>query len=490
MPNYFNSLTLREQLNQLGQCRFMDAAEFSGGSDALQDQRIVIVGCGAQGLNQGLCLRDSGLDVRFALRDEAIAEQRASWKAATENGFAVGTFEEMIPDSDVTLNLTPDKQHGAVVSKIVPMMRKNSTLGYAHGFNIVEEGQSVRADITVVMMAPKCPGTEVRNEFLRGFGVPTLIAVHPENDPQNQGLKIAKALAVGIGAHRAGVLESSFVAEVKSDLMGEQTILCGMLQAGSFLCWERMRECGVEPRYAAKLLQHGWETIAEGLKHGGITHMMDRLSNPAKIRAFHLSAELKDLLRELYRQHVDRIMDGSFSADMIADWADGDRKLLAGRQHTAASGFEQTEATEENVPEQHYYDHGILMVAMLKAGVELAFEVMRSAGILAESAYYESLHEVPLIANLIGRHKLREMNLVISDTAEYGCYLFADACVPLLSEFMSSVDEEVIGEGLRISEHGVDNPELIAVNAAIRQHPIEQIGQTLRSHMSAMKRAI
>ncbi len=90
------------------------------------------------------------------------------------------------------------------------------------------------------MVAPKCPGTEVREEYKRGFGVPTLIAVHPENDPQGEGMAIAKAWAAATGGHRAGVLESSFVAEVKSDLMGEQTILCGMLQAGSLLCFDKL----------------------------------------------------------------------------------------------------------------------------------------------------------------------------------------------------------------------------------------------------------
>ena len=110
------------------------------------------------------------------------------------------------------------------------------------------------------------------------------------------------------------------------------------------------------------------------------------------------------------------------------------------------------------------------MVAMIKAGVELAFETMVSSGIIAESAYYESLHETPLIANLIARKKLYEMNKVISDTAEYGCYLFAHAAVPLLAGFMKDVDTDVIGKGLA-GDNRVDNQELIVVNTAIRSHP-------------------
>ena len=129
------------------------------------------------------------------------------------------------------------------------------------------------------MIAPKSPASEVRHEYLRGFGVPTLIAVHSDNDPNGDGLDIAKAYCVGTGGHRAGVLLSSFVAEVKSDLMGEQTILCGLLQTGSILSFNKMVEKGIDAGYASKLVQYGWEVITEALKIGGITNMMDRLSN-------------------------------------------------------------------------------------------------------------------------------------------------------------------------------------------------------------------
>ena len=230
MANYFNTLSLRDQLTQLGKCRFMETSEFSEGTKALEGKKIVIVGCGAQGLNQGLNMKDSGLDISYALRDAAISEKRQSYKNATENGFNVGTYQDLIPTADVVINLTPDKQHTNVVKAVMPLMKKGATLSYSHGFNIVEEGMQIREDLTVIMCAPKCPGSEVREEYKRGFGVPTLIAVHPENDPDGRGLAEAKAYAVATGGDRAGVLESSFVAEVKSDLMGEQTILCGLLQ--------------------------------------------------------------------------------------------------------------------------------------------------------------------------------------------------------------------------------------------------------------------
>lgn len=486
MENYFNQLSLREQLAQLGKCRFMESGEFEAGIEALAGKNVVIVGCGAQGLNQGLNMRDSGLHISYALRASAISEKRQSYKNASENGFPIGTYEELIPKADLVCNLTPDKQHTQVVNAVMPLMKEGATLSYSHGFNIVEEGMQVRKDLTVIMVAPKCPGSEVREEYKRGFGVPTLIAVHPENDPKGKGLAEAKAYAYATGGHRAGVLESSFVAEVKSDLMGEQTILCGVLQTGSILSFNKMVEEGIDPAYAAKLIQFGWETITEALKHGGITNMMDRLSNPAKVKAYTLSEELKDIMRPLFHKHMDDIMSGHFSKTMMEDWANDDKNLLSWRAATGETTFEKTVVTEQEITEQEYFDHGTLLVAFVRAGVELAFETMTEAGIIEASAYYESLHETPLIANTIARKKLFEMNRIISDTAEYGCYLFDHACRPLLVDFMKGVSTEVVGKPFSDSNQ-VDNQKLIAVNDAIRNHPVEKTGKVLRTAMTAMK---
>lgn len=488
MTNYFNSLPLREQLAQLGTCRFMEKEEFSDGVAALKNKKIVIVGCGAQGLNQGLNMRDSGLDISYALREGAINDQRQSYKNAKENNFNVGTYEEVLPDADLVINLTPDKQHTPVIKAILPHIKRDAVLSYSHGFNIVEEGMQIRDDITVIMVAPKSPGSEVREEYKRGFGVPTLIAVHPENDPQGIGLEWAKAYAVATGGDKAGVLESSFVAEVKSDLMGEQTILCGVLQTGSILSFDKMVAEGVEPSYAAKLIQYGWETITEALKHGGLTNMMDRLSNPGKIRANEISEELKEKMRPLFRKHMDDIISGEFSSRMMRDWANGDKELLEWREETGQTAFEKTDATSEEIREQEYFDKGVLLVAFVKSGVELAFETMEEAGIVAESAYYESLHETPLIANTIARKKLYEMNRIISDTAEYGCYLFDHSAKPLIKDYINALEPEVIGHPYGTKYTGVDNQELIAVNDELRQHPVEKVGATLRKAMTAMKK--
>ncbi|KAH8056848.1 ketol-acid reductoisomerase [Aureococcus anophagefferens] len=436
--NYYNSLSQAEKLDQLARCRFMDRSEFDDGIEAIAGKKC------------GLNMRDSGCDVSYALRAESIAEKRASFVNAQSNGFEVGTYEDLIPSADIVLNLTPDKQHTQVVSAIMPLMKQGATLCYSHGFNIVEEGMQVRDDLTVIMVAPKCPGTEVREEYKRGFGVPTLIAV-------------------------------------KSDLMGEQTILCGMLQTGAVLNFEKMVEKGVDPGYASKLIQYGWETITEALKHGGITGMMDRLDNPSKVKAYELADELKEIMRPLYQKHQNDIITGAFSSGMMADWDNGDANLLKWRAETAETGFEKTPAGPMEIPEQEYFDNAVLMVAEVKAGVELAFEAMTAVGIKAESAYYESLHETPLIANTIARKKLFEMNSVISDTAEYGCYLYDQACKPLLKDFYAKIDTDVIGTKFNTGSNQVDNQQLNAINAAIRNHPVEVIGRELRGYMSDME---
>jgi len=486
MKNYFNKLPLSQKIDQLGKCRFMDSSEFSDGVSALLGKKIVIIGCGAQGLNQGLNMRDSGLDISYALRKEAISQKRDSYINATSNDFVVGTFEELIPSSDMVLNLTPDKNHTSVVTNLMPLMKKNSILSYSHGFNVVEEGMEIRNDITVIMVAPKCPGSEVREEYKRGFGVPTLIAVHPENDPLNIGMDVAKAYAVATGGNRAGVLESSFVAEVKSDLMGEQTILCGVLQTGSILSFNNMVQNGIDPAYASKLIQYGWETITEALKHGGITNMMDRLNNSAKIEAFNLSEDLKDIMRPLFNKHMDDIMSGHFSSTMMEDWNNDDINLLSWRAETEKTAFEKTSPCKDEIYEQEFFDNGLLMVAFIRSGVELAFETMTNSGIIDESAYYESLHETPLIANLIAKKKLFEMNRIISDTAEYGCYLFDHACKPLLKDFFKTIESKHIGKPFLHSKQ-IDNTELIKVNEIIRSHPVELIGKKLRTSMTSMK---
>jgi len=176
---------------------------------------------------------------------------------------------------------------------------------------------------------------------------------------------------------------------------------------------------------------------------------------------------------------------------MMKDWSNDDKELLNWREQTSQTAFEKTSPTSDEISEQEYFDNGILMVAFVKAGVELAFETMVEAGIKEESAYYESLHELPLIANLVSRKKLYEMNHIISDTAEYGCYLFNNDAIPLLSKFFQNIDSDIIGSNQVANDlNSVDNKQLIEINDSIRFHSIEIIGDELRQHMTSMKKAL
>jgi ketol-acid reductoisomerase len=215
--------------------------------------------------------------------------------------------------------------------------------------------------------------------------------------------------------------------------------------------------------------------------------MMDRLSNPAKIKAFDMAEELKVILKPLFEKHMDDIISGEFSRTMMEDWANDDTNLLRWRAETNETAFENAPVSAEHIDEQTYFDKGIFLVAMIKAGVELAFDTMVAAGIVEESAYYESLHETPLIANTIARKRLYEMNVVISDTAEYGCYLFNHAAVPMLRDYVNAMSSEYLGAGLKDQATGVDNLRLIDVNDQIRNTEVEYIGAELRGYMTDMK---
>lgn len=483
MSNYFNRLNFREKISHLKKSRFIPRKEFKDVINNLKEKKIVIIGCGSQGLNQGLNMRDSGLNIKFSLKKESINNKNKSWIAATSNDFVVDCYENLIPEADLVINLTPDKQHSNVINKIQYLMKQNAVLGYSHGLNIVEYGEKIRKDLTVIMVAPKCPGPEVRKEFIRGFGVPSLIAVHSENNPLNLGLEFAKSWAKAIGSHRAGVLESSFVAEVKSDLMGEQTILCGLLQSASLILYDKMISEGMNKSYVGKIIQNGWEVITESLKQGGITLMMDRLENNLKLNIFNFSNQLKKLMKPLFYYHMDNIISGKFSSEMFKDWNNNDKFLKSFRKKMKHTSFEKCPKYNKEILEQDYFNDGALLIAIIKAGIELAFEIMVESGISAESAYYESLHELPLIANIISKNKLYGMNIAISDTAEYGNYLFSNSAIKLLKEFMHNMNITNIIN----NKNKINNVQLMKMNEKIYNHPVEIVGRKLRLYMRNMK---
>ena len=214
--------------------------------------------------------------------------------------------------------------------------------------------------------------------------------------------------------------------------------------------------------------------------------MLELLDPTQKLKVYEVSEELKTLMTPLFKNHMSQILSGEFSEGMMKDWYNDDVNLLTWRAQTRETGFEKSNTAEGRYPEADYFENGTLLLALVKSGVELAYETMVSSGIKEESAYYESLHELPLIANTIARKKLYEMNRIISDTAEYGCYLFDQVCRPLLSDFMKEICTNTMG--VKYTDEAVlTKYSLSDVNKAIENHSIERVGKKLRAAMSMVE---
>ncbi|RLG60178.1 ketol-acid reductoisomerase, partial [Candidatus Geothermarchaeota archaeon] len=189
----------------------------------LEGKTVAVIGYGSQGKAQALNLRDSGVNTILGLRPEG-----RSWKLAIKDGFRVYKIEEASRVADIILMLIPDMVQPEVYqAKIAPNLSEGKALGFAHGFNIHFGLIRPPSNVDVFMVAPKAPGQKVREEYVNGYGVPALVAVH--QDYTGSTMKIALAIAKAIGATRAGVIETTFKEETESDLIGEQTVLVGGL---------------------------------------------------------------------------------------------------------------------------------------------------------------------------------------------------------------------------------------------------------------------
>ncbi len=186
----------------------------------LQSKKITILGYGSQGRAHAMNLKDSGLNVVVGLRQDG-----SSWNKAIEDGLVVKTIKEAVTDSDLIAFLVPDMAQPQIYQSIESEIRSSATILFAHGFNIHYNQINPRADLDVILIAPKSPGDLVRREYKQGKGVPCLMAVHKDNSGQAQA--DAMAYAHGIGGSRAGILTTTFAEETETDLFGEQAVLCG-----------------------------------------------------------------------------------------------------------------------------------------------------------------------------------------------------------------------------------------------------------------------
>ncbi len=293
----------------------------------IQSKKVAIIGYGSQGHAHANNLKDSGVDVVVGLRQGS-----GSWAKAESSGLAVAPIAEAAAAADLVMILAPDETQADLYSaEVEPSIRQGATLAFAHGFNI-HFGQIVpRADLDVVMIAPKGPGHLVRSTYQQGGGVPSLIAVY--QDASGQARDIALSYASANGGGRAGVIETSFREETETDLFGEQSVLCGgitaLIQAG----FDTLVEAGYAPEMAYFECLHEVKLIVDLIYEGGIANMRYSISNTAEYGDFTRGPRIvNDDTREEMKAILSEIQNGEFAREWIGENRNGVAVLKAKRR--------------------------------------------------------------------------------------------------------------------------------------------------------------
>jgi len=303
---------------------------------ALQGQRIAILGFGSQGHAHALNLRDSGYDVRVGLRSGSSSRQKAE-----DKGLPVLDTADAVREADVIMVVVPDTSQAKVYREdIEPNLQPGNMLMFAHGFNIRYETIAPPDGIDVTMIAPKGPGHLVRRTYEQGIGTPALIAVH--QDATGNARARALAYAYGIGAARAGVLETTFKEETETDLFGEQAVLCGgasaLVQAG----FETLVAAGYQPEIAYFECLHELKLIVDLIYEGGLSWMRYSISDTAEYGDYTRGTRVvSDETRAEMRRILDEIQDGRFAKEWIAEADGGFDTFLRLRSQARTSQLEE-----------------------------------------------------------------------------------------------------------------------------------------------------
>ncbi|MGQ0586351.1 MAG: ketol-acid reductoisomerase [Gammaproteobacteria bacterium] len=302
----------------------------------IKGKQVAIIGYGSQGHAHAQNLKDSGVSVTVGLRKGS-----ASWKKAEAAGLEVKEVAEAVKGADLVMMLAPDQDQRKIYEdSVAPNLKKGGALAFAHGFNIHFQLIAPRADMDVIMIAPKGPGHLVRSTYQGGGGVPCLICI--AQDSSNKAHAIALAYASAIGGGRAGIIETTFKEETETDLFGEQAVLCGgataLVQAG----FETLVEAGYAPEMAYFECLHELKLIVDLMYEGGMSNMRYSISNTAeygdytrgpRIVTEQTRAEMKKILRE--------IQTGAFAREFVLENQAGQPVLKAQRRLGAAHPIEQ-----------------------------------------------------------------------------------------------------------------------------------------------------
>jgi ketol-acid reductoisomerase len=301
----------------------------------VKGRKVAIVGYGSQGHAHALNLKESGVQVTVALR------RGGSWDKAARAGLPVKEVADAVRDADIVMILLPDESHPQVYAESIHAnVKQGAALAFAHGFNIHYGQVQPRADLDVIMVAPKAPGHTVRSTYTQGGGVPSLIAVH--RDVSGSARDIALSYAAAIGSGRAGVIETNFREETETDLFGEQTVLCGgcveLVKAG----FETLVEAGYAPEMAYFECLHELKLIVDLMYEGGIANMNYSISNNAEYGEYVTGPEIITAeTKAAMKRALDRIQTGEYAKSFILENRAGAPTLTARRRLTAEHPIEQ-----------------------------------------------------------------------------------------------------------------------------------------------------
>ena len=301
----------------------------------IKSKKVAIIGYGSQGHAHANNLKDSGVDVVVGLRANS-----ASVAKAQGSGLTVKDVPQAVAGADVVMILTPDEfQAQLYKAEIEPNIKQGATLAFAHGFSILFNQVVPRADLDVVMIAPKAPGHTVRSEFVRGGGVPDLIAVHKDVSGTAKDLCLSYASAIGGG--RSGIIETTFRDEAETDLFGEQTVLCGgaveLIKAG----FETLVEAGYPPEMAYFECLHELKLIVDLMYEGGIANMNYSISNNAEYGEYVTGPKvINDESRRAMKEALNNIRNGEYAKRFILEGASNYPEMTARRRLNAEHPIE------------------------------------------------------------------------------------------------------------------------------------------------------
>ena len=303
----------------------------------IQNKAVAVIGFGSQGHAHAMNLKDSGVkNLRVGLRKGS-----SSWAKAENAGLEVAEVAEAVAAADLVMFLVPDEfQSRIYMQDVEPNLKQGATLAFAHGFAIHYNQVVPRADLDVIMIAPKAPGHTVRNEFVQGGGIPDLIAIH--QDVSGTAKDIALSYASGVGGGRTGIIETTFKDETETDLFGEQAVLCGgtveLVKAG----FETLVEAGYAPEMAYFECLHELKLIVDLMYEGGIANMNYSISNNAEYGEYATGPRvINDESRQAMRDALKDIQNGTYAKNFINEGALNYPEMTAWRRNNAAHGIEE-----------------------------------------------------------------------------------------------------------------------------------------------------